>query len=300
MTVESTRDPAGQPQDDVLWEQLRLDEDPGPALPIAAEVKADLARQVIVKSQPNARVFRFARPVLLGVAAVGSATAAAALGVEVSRWVSRDSSVPPAPQVAVPVKVNDKTTGPTPSPTPETEPTPTPLPQTDPGKASTSALPAQQEPNMRSDTLPLVGATAEVPSPASSAASSSPAKPPPEDRLRAANRLRTSGHYLEALTLYRAVLAESPGPLPAQVARIAAASIHLEHTNDPHTALQLYRDAARTGGPLSSEAAFGIAEAYRARGETANERKALTRFLGHHPDSPLARAARSRLRYLDQ
>ena len=115
------------------------------------------------------------------------------------------------------------------------------------------------------------------------------------DRLAAANSLRSRHRYREALALYLQVIEIAPNGMQASVARVAAAEMQLEQFGDIAGAERLYRDARTQGGELTTEAQFGLAQVARARGDAAGERRALQDFLGRHPESPLAAAARRRL-----
>ena len=119
----------------------------------------------------------------------------------------------------------------------------------------------------------------------------------PADLLQAANEQRRARQWSRADALYRRVVREHRGTRAAYVARIASASIQLEHMGNPARALRLYRSTLRQDprGPLAEEARFGVAEALRALGNTAGERRALETFLSRHSDSPLAARVRARL-----
>ncbi len=118
----------------------------------------------------------------------------------------------------------------------------------------------------------------------------------PEDLLALANQQRRAREWGSADALYRAVSGRFTGSDAAVVAEIASATLHLEQLEDAHGALRGYRRALweRPTGPLSQEARWGMAEAYRALGDRAAEAAALREFLSHHPESALAPAARRR------
>jgi tetratricopeptide (TPR) repeat protein len=118
-----------------------------------------------------------------------------------------------------------------------------------------------------------------------------------EDWLNEANRLRRSSRWQAADQMYTRVFQGAPDSQAAYVARIAAASIRLEHRNDPQGALVAYRAALVQSprGALNEEARFGVAEVYRKLGRAEAERQALAAFLREHADSALAARARARL-----
>ncbi|NMO18442.1 tetratricopeptide repeat protein [Pyxidicoccus fallax] len=121
-----------------------------------------------------------------------------------------------------------------------------------------------------------------------------------EDLLREANEFRAAGRWKEAEALYLHVIRGQPSSLAAYVARVASGSLRLEHLGDARGALRQFEGALRLQpqGVLDQEARHGIAEAWRALGETDAEMRALEDFLSAHPDSPLAATAQARLREL--
>lgn len=81
------------------------------------------------------------------------------------------------------------------------------------------------------------------------------------DHLLRANRLRADGRYRDAVRAYQRVIASDTG-VSAYVARVAAASILLEHLGSPRTARTLFIEARtqRPSDTLDKEIARGIAE----------------------------------------
>lgn len=124
-----------------------------------------------------------------------------------------------------------------------------------------------------------------------------PPDAPAEDILALANQRRKERAWREADALYRRVIKQYPRSDASIVAEVASATIHLEHLGDPNGALAGYRRAldARPAGALGEEARWGIAEAFRAVGDTKGEAFALRVFLDTHPRSAMASAARKRL-----
>ncbi|MDC0714680.1 tetratricopeptide repeat protein [Stigmatella sp. ncwal1] len=120
----------------------------------------------------------------------------------------------------------------------------------------------------------------------------------PEDLLRMANAHRIAGRWKDAEALYQRVIRAHPRGMSAYVARVASGSLRLEHLGDARGALRQFQEALRQQpeGVLSHEASHGVAEAWRALGDRAQEARALERFLAHHPDSPLEAASRKRLK----
>lgn len=124
-----------------------------------------------------------------------------------------------------------------------------------------------------------------------------PPDAPAEDILALANQRRKERAWKDADALYRRVIKQYPRSDAAVVAEVASATIHLEHLGDANGALAGYRRAlaARPAGALGEEARWGIAEAFRAVGDTRGEAFALGVFLDTHPHSAMASAARKRL-----
>ncbi|QSQ12836.1 tetratricopeptide repeat protein [Myxococcus landrumensis] len=122
--------------------------------------------------------------------------------------------------------------------------------------------------------------------------------PAPEDLLRRANAHRADGQWKAAEALYLRVIRSEPRGMPAYVARVASGALRLEHLGDARGALRQYEEALRgwPEGLLAEEAGHGVAEAFRALGDTTGEARALESFLQRHPDSPHGVAARMRLR----
>lgn len=117
------------------------------------------------------------------------------------------------------------------------------------------------------------------------------------DLLAQANELRRARNYRAAERTYLQVAARYGSSGSAYVARVAAASLRLEHLSNPRGAVALYREALRhrPGGNLDAEARYGLARAQRRLGQGAAERRTLEELLRRHPQAPFARRARSRL-----
>jgi len=122
-----------------------------------------------------------------------------------------------------------------------------------------------------------------------------------DDMLERANRLRAKGDYVGAERLYARVFQEHPGSLAGYVARVAAASIRLDHLADAQGARALLQGALRErpGGVLDLEVRAGLSKAERALGDQGAERAALQALVKAHPASLAAERARERLRELD-
>lgn len=118
-----------------------------------------------------------------------------------------------------------------------------------------------------------------------------------QDLLQLANRMRRERRWREAEQTYQRVYLQYPGSMSAYVARVAAASIQLEHLGDARGALRLYRQAvaSRPGGALEIEARQGIARSWRRLGDRKREKEALGELLEKDASGPAAEQARRRL-----
>lgn len=245
--------------DDQMTALLALDGRAGPALAIDDDRLSAIVAGALDRVYPPSGGGGGAGP---GGSTWRLATLAAGFvaGAAVVVWIalSNDDRVPPAP----PRPVQGPVAAPAPPPpTPEAEIEMPPLDRPAPrGKAPP---PAKGE--------------------RAAAATAEPA-PSPEDLLAEANAARRRRAWKEAALLYDRV--------DADVARVASATIRLEHLGDPEGALARFRRAV--GGDLAEEARYGIAEAHRALGDAAAEAAALDAFLRAHPRSPLADRARAR------
>jgi len=119
------------------------------------------------------------------------------------------------------------------------------------------------------------------------------------DQLAEANALRGRHRYRQALDLYLRVIERYPSSMQASAARVAAAAMRLEQFGDVQGAERLYREAKTTGGELTAEAQFGLAEVFRARNDANAERQALHEFTARYPDNPLKSVAERRLQVLE-
>jgi len=246
-----------------------LDERPGPALPIddararrildAALAPDDASASVI---RPASRWKRWRAPLLVAAALTLAGAAAAAL-----HSALRAPAPPPAPSAAPP--------------------------ESAPSAAPPASSPASEPPACVAPDEPT-GSVA----PRASAPPAGRAAPPPLDPgalLQRANELRAQRKWREAEAAYRRVLQLAPGSPEAQTARIAAADLRLHQLQDPAGAERLFDTAQHQGGALGEEAAWGLAETRRARGDREGEGRALQQFLAAYPRSAMATRARARL-----
>lgn len=253
-----------------------LDDRSGPARRISRQKAADMVRAALDEAgaQPSSAPpkpvhRRWSRAAWTGGSLLVTAAAAAGIGHLISA-----PSPGPGSSVNAPVP-------------PPAEPVPPEAPSPAPPEPAPAAVPE--------------AAPEEAPPPEPVRKEPRPAKVlAPEDLLRMANAHRVAGRWKEAEALYQRVIRANPGDMAAYVARVASGSLRLEHLGDARGALRQFQEAQRLQpqGVLSHEASHGVAEAWRALGDRAQEARALERFLASHPDSPLEAAARKRLREL--
>lgn len=259
---------------ELVREELRaLDGDAGPARPLPAAALDALAASAVERAFPVALTpgARRSAPRWAVVAAVLACTGAAAAFVAGQRLAPRPAAPAAVPSSAAPA---EPARGPGATRSPDAR-----------------ALPAPSVEDARA------ASPAPPPEPAAAPVASELA-PPPEDLLRAANQLRQQGRWREAERAYGRVMERYPGTATAYVARVAAASLRLDHLGDPAGALALYRGAL-AGGALGEEALLGTARCHRALGDRASEAATLRRLLAAHPRSLLAAQASARLAELE-
>jgi tetratricopeptide (TPR) repeat protein len=120
------------------------------------------------------------------------------------------------------------------------------------------------------------------------------------DLLAHANQLRAEQRWAAAETLYLRVLGEAGSADARSTAALAAAELRLSQLHDPRAALALFERtlALAPASVLAEQAQHGIAQSYRALGDSAKERAALQAFLSEHPHSAMRARATARLRAL--
>ncbi len=173
---------------------------------------------------------------------------------------------------------------------PFAEPEPAPTPDVTPDVAPPAPEPPRHR-HTETEVAPVPEETVQIAEPVDSPRSASA-----EDLVARANALRGEHRWADAERTYRRVMHEHAGSEPAYVATLAAADLRLRQLHDPREALRLYRAAlsARPNGTLDAEARLGVANAFEALGDDANEATALDAFLTAYPTHPLAARARER------
>jgi tetratricopeptide (TPR) repeat protein len=120
------------------------------------------------------------------------------------------------------------------------------------------------------------------------------------DPFARANQLRAEQRWAAAEALYLRVLTEAGSADARSTAALAAAELRLNQLHDPRAALALFGRtlALAPASVLAEQAQHGIAQSYRALGDSAKERAALQTFLAAYPRSAMRARASSRLRAL--
>jgi TolA-binding protein len=155
---------------------------------------------------------------------------------------------------------------------------------------------------------PIAGDEAQTPEAESAAATAAgsgerpaavhaPQVPTPEELLATARDLRAGRDFAGAIAAYERLVAAYPETPIARTALVSLGQIYLDQGGNPGRALEVFRRylAASQKGPLGQEAAYGVARAHRALGDTTAERAALEAFLRDYGASPKARNAAERL-----
>jgi outer membrane protein assembly factor BamD (BamD/ComL family) len=129
------------------------------------------------------------------------------------------------------------------------------------------------------------------------AAAREPIAPPAQDLWREAQERRAHQDFEGAAAALRELIAAHPAAPLSDAGRVALGQIDVEHLASPAAGLKSCEAylARAPRGSLSSEALCCKANALRAMGRTAEERKAIERFLGRFPTAPQAAELRRRL-----
>ncbi|HUQ05209.1 MAG TPA: hypothetical protein VM261_22050 [Kofleriaceae bacterium] len=267
-----------------------LDDSSGPARRLSQAKASSMVASIVAaaledapaqRTESTAPVPRTSAPrrlaPILAVALVAAAVVGAAAAVVTTRYFTPArvrEEVPPPPPHNVPAPV-----------LPKDEPEELVI---DDGTVITEQAPTRPRKDRDKDDRPEPKPTEKI---------DLPPDAPAEDILALANQRRKERAWKAADELYRRVLKQYPRTDAAIVAEVASATLHLEHLGDATGALAGYRRAlaARPAGALGEEARWGIAEAFRAVGDTKGEAFALRVFLDTHPRSAMAPAARRRL-----
>jgi hypothetical protein len=163
------------------------------------------------------------------------------------------------------------------------------------GRSKPSALTAQERERDLSLLPPDVRAALSGKTTAPASASAPAPAATPEALLKQALSLRAQGQFRRAAEVYRKVHDASPTSAAGGAALVSLGELSLSSLNDPRGALVAFDSYLSRGGSLSQEAAFGRVRALRALGRTAEERRAIERFVAQYPGAPQSRVLRERL-----
>jgi len=247
-----------------IKELFPLDDQPGPMKFSNKRADAILNHALDVweneRIQTKPRIFPFKRVALLAAAVFAVSSAAALTYV----WSPAEKSTPVAPR-EVPSPVQKK--------------------------RSTRPQPPPQEVSSE------VEEPAVVPEKTVTRNHNKPAPQRVDDLMQRANQLLQQKRWRDAEQTYYKVYKRYPGTMSAYVALVAAASIRLEHLDNPKGAIALYQYAIRSNprGALDLEAHFGIAQSWRELGNRQQEISALETLLEKYQSGPTARNAQQRL-----
>lgn len=252
-----------------------LDGDPGPAVARAPEVLLAMRERIVERAAGRSGVHlrRARKPwwlaiaVGLGLISAGSVFAAVRSWPELRAYLG--ASDRPAQPVA-PAAVRSSVQLPAPS--------------------SPPASVAPEPPTAEAKSLPPPV------SPAHRAAGPRSAA----DLFARANQLRAEQRWAAAEALYLRVLDDAGSADARSTAALAAAELRLSQLHDPRAALALFERtlALAPASVLAEQAQHGIAQSYRALGDSAKERAALQAFLDAYPHSAMRARASDRLRAL--
>jgi len=116
----------------------------------------------------------------------------------------------------------------------------------------------------------------------------------PRDMLEYARSLRASGDARGAADVYRKIHADNPESPSGRAALVSLGELLLS-LGDPRGALSAFDSYLAGSGALLQEAMFGRVRALRALNRTAEEQRAIERFLAAYPEAPQSRVLRARL-----
>jgi len=125
-------------------------------------------------------------------------------------------------------------------------------------------------------------------------AETSAASATPIEIFTEANRVRVRGETAKAVSLYERLLSQFPQSREAATARISLGTLYLQEGRASQALVQ-FQTYDSVQGPLSAEAVWGEAQAYRALGQFGNERRAVERIVRDMPQSAYVTAAHRRL-----
>ncbi len=226
-----------------------LDEEEGPATPLAEQEAEALASKAVARALPSAAAASFVRSPRALFIAAGLGGGLALLGA-VHGFTSNEAPCLGGPCAGEPVTSAPASIAAV-APSGETLASEPPSPE----GAALEAVPISSLPDV----------TAHVAPPASSLRGPATVVEPREasDLLAAANRARRDREWRRAAALYERVMRSQADE--SYAATVALASLRVDHLGDPRGALDLYERALedRPGGALSAQAKAGAARCRR-------------------------------------
>ena len=119
--------------------------------------------------------------------------------------------------------------------------------------------------------------------------------------LSMALKQRMEGKWKKAAKTYEELIRTYPASGEAKSALISLGKLQLDKLNQPRAALRRFDQyLSLHGGPLSREALFGKASAFRAIGFTDKEKETLQLFLKQYPEALEAPSAKKRLKKIEE
>lgn len=116
--------------------------------------------------------------------------------------------------------------------------------------------------------------------------------------MRTAREQKANGDWPGAASSYQELIRRFPNSDEARTSMVSLAQMQLTHLGNPNGALVQFSRYLSRPGPLTQEALYGKAEAFRAMGNIANERQTLEQFLRKYPKGLYAVSVSKRLRQL--
>jgi outer membrane protein assembly factor BamD (BamD/ComL family) len=119
-----------------------------------------------------------------------------------------------------------------------------------------------------------------------------------QDLMNLARGRKSSGNWTGAVSSYNELIRLYADSDEARTSTLSIGQIYLHHLNKPKAALAAFNDYLKQPGPLTQEALYGRAQAFRSLQDLKNEIESLHSFLNSFPDGVYAPAVQNRLREL--
>jgi tetratricopeptide (TPR) repeat protein len=109
---------------------------------------------------------------------------------------------------------------------------------------------------------------------------------------------KSSGNWTGAVSSYKELIRLFADSDEARTSKVSIGQIYLHHLRKPKAALAAFNDYLEQQGPLTQEALFGRAQAFRASNDLRNEIESLNTYLHSFPNGVYAEAVQNRLQEL--